>query len=587
LAEVSIQGSNSLIDADVRLVVGDRGPAKLTVEQGATIRTPELQIGAGADGDGEVLLDGAGTELAPSDTGNTLIVGVRGKGTLHVQNGAVVDYSLVQVPDTGLAIGSETDSDGRILVSGAGSALKFLDSSQANVDFRPLIMSKATGGKAYLELKDSAKAEFGTGYIGVNAPFITGAQAASIRVDQGELSFGYSTGDVAQDVLADVGFILGREGSLEIINGGKVTSRTTGMVGDVGRRATALIDGSGSTWKAEALFLVGNNNGPVLNVTNGGEVNATSLQIGVRGTIEVSSAGKLVTTSAHVGAAMEPVSAVVTIRGATSTWTTQTLTIGSGTDTPDSGLVRVRDGGVITANLVTVNKGGTITGNGTLNVPPGGLVNNGGNVFMNGSAMPGNSPGKLTIVGNYVQGETGVLEIEVGGLQPESQYDRLAVTGNIQLGGTLRLAFVDGFLPQAGDTFDFLNVSGQLSGQFADVQLAGIMPNWQYQFQQIGDMLQLRSLTAAVPRQAGDFNADGFVNGADLALWKGGFGARSAIQSQGDADGDRDVDGADFLVWQRQLGTSASTLAATAVPEPASCPMVLLVILSLILSRRL
>jgi probable HAF family extracellular repeat protein len=70
----------------------------------------------------------------------------------------------------------------------------------------------------------------------------------------------------------------------------------------------------------------------------------------------------------------------------------------------------------------------------------------------------------------------------------------------------------------------------------------------------------------------GDFNLDDVVDGADLELWKTGFGVTGdATLMQGDADGDRDVDGADFLTWQRQLiSPSPADSAIAAVPEPAT-----------------
>jgi uncharacterized membrane protein len=65
----------------------------------------------------------------------------------------------------------------------------------------------------------------------------------------------------------------------------------------------------------------------------------------------------------------------------------------------------------------------------------------------------------------------------------------------------------------------------------------------------------------ATPIAAADFDQDGDVDGADMALWQGDYG----LTANCDADDDGDTDGADFLVWQRQLGGDA-----TAVEQAAS-----------------
>lgn len=64
-----------------------------------------------------------------------------------------------------------------------------------------------------------------------------------------------------------------------------------------------------------------------------------------------------------------------------------------------------------------------------------------------------------------------------------------------------------------------------------------------------------------------DFNADGDVDGDDLAIWSTNYGDAPATQPMGDASGDGMIDGADFLVWQREV-TSGPTAGGTAVPEP-------------------
>ena len=77
----------------------------------------------------------------------------------------------------------------------------------------------------------------------------------------------------------------------------------------------------------------------------------------------------------------------------------------------------------------------------------------------------------------------------------------------------------------------------------------------------------------AVP--AADFDFNGAVDAADLAIWQAAYG----MTPQGDANNDGQSDGADFLEWQRGFALPAANAAAlssaTSVPEPAAAALLL------------
>ncbi len=117
--------------------------------------------------------------------------------------------------------------------------------------------------------------------------------------------------------------------------------------------------------------------------------------------------------------------------------------------------------------------GGTTTVDGTLSGQnlnlDGGSLNGIGTIeagLINGATVyPGDgpdAPGSLTLSYSYTQTATGILDINIAGT---SQFSQLL--GNVGEGGTLNIALVNGFVPQAGDSFP---IFGYLtSGTFAAI----------------------------------------------------------------------------------------------------------------------
>lgn len=127
----------------------------------------------------------------------------------------------------------------------------------------------------------------------------------------------------------------------------------------------------------------------------------------------------------------------------------------------NAGIVEVQaDGAQLHANPLILDggqlRGGTVVGD---------VSNNAG------SLQPGFSPGELEIFGDYVQGPSGTLEIQVGGLTPVTQSDRLSATGTITLDGTL-VVTDNGYTLTDPDTLEFLSAVGGRTGTFASTSIA-------------------------------------------------------------------------------------------------------------------
>ncbi|MFG0330614.1 MAG: hypothetical protein ACF8PN_12040 [Phycisphaerales bacterium] len=101
--------------------------------------------------------------------------------------------------------------------------------------------------------------------------------------------------------------------------------------------------------------------------------------------------------------------------------------------------------------------GSELRGNGEVDAP---------DILSQGFIRPGLSPGILTIDGNYSQLDGGgELEIELAGGTPGDLHDQLVVTGDANLGGTLRLIAIDGYFPPLGAKFTVLT-GGAVAGRF-------------------------------------------------------------------------------------------------------------------------
>jgi autotransporter-associated beta strand protein len=125
---------------------------------------------------------------------------------------------------------------------------------------------------------------------------------------------------------------------------------------------------------------------------------------------------------------------------------------GANTYTGDTNL----DGGVLQvdgsiSSNTFVNPSGTLAGSGTVN---GNVTNNNAGKLTPGDAL--GVPGVLTVADNYTQTRGATLVIQIGGAGA-GQVSVLNVQGNANLNGFLDPVLVNGFVPEIGQSFTFMN----------------------------------------------------------------------------------------------------------------------------------
>ncbi len=101
----------------------------------------------------------------------------------------------------------------------------------------------------------------------------------------------------------------------------------------------------------------------------------------------------------------------------------------------------------------------------------------GGDVFFEGDLRP-SDPVAVTFGGNaYLEGSTNTV-MQLAGPAAGRQYDQIKVTGQLVLAGDLDLVLVDGFQPQADESFQLFD--GELSGAFSQLTLPALSNGLQW-----------------------------------------------------------------------------------------------------------
>lgn len=221
------------------------------------------------------------------------------------------------------------------------------------------------------------------------------------------------------------GYVLDNSGVVNL-SGASIGLNQGAVINNLAGGVFNLLDDSGLFYATEA-FPAFNNKGTFRKAAGTG-ISALALQVNNTGTVEV-------------------VSGTLSLGGNPGFYYAQS-----------AGTTRLGGGNLTFVNTSAID-GGTLVGSGTIT----------GSFINRAQVAPGNSPGCITVDGNYAQSATGNLNIELGGPTPCTQHDQLIVNGAVSLGGALNVNLINSFVPAAGNTFTIIDNDGTdaVTGTFA------------------------------------------------------------------------------------------------------------------------
>ena len=399
--------------------------SSVQIENGGTGRFDEILVNS-TDGFGyfqglynDGVLETKRMLLGETAKGIAYLSGNSWLGSVSIAKGSNLSISgIARADEISLEAGTVWVNHGSLVVG---------DPSATGGAFTPLLQAAAIqDSEAILIVRNS-------GNITVHGPVVLGGYGSAVtHVDGG--------------------------GVLDIRGTATLGQKESGPEGAAGS-GTVNVTGPGSVLRAQHYEVAYVLSGYALNPTG-------NINVGTEGRVEVTGS-----TSEYDYVIMgQPVHAVVHRAGTMTIGTGGTLDFLAGTGKVD--FIDPANGGTLEGIQELINYG-LIKGGGS--TAPGldaqiDFGATGGRVTNFGTISPGHSAGWLLINGDLGFGNDGKLVIELGGTNAGVEYDVLHVTGNVDLsGGTLELVLLPGFDLQSGSTYNFLQVDGEVAGNFSSL----------------------------------------------------------------------------------------------------------------------
>ena len=427
-------------------------------------------------------------------TDNGLVTGVVPTGTYVVQIAAAGQVNLVvsgiigSTPNIQFWDGATTTADGTI-GSGAGTwnrtSTNWTRTDGAINDEwgTNFAVFQGTGGTVAIDTAGIAATGLqfaNTGYR-IEGGVLTLTAPSTLRVGDGTAAGIHTTATIASVIAGSGGIDKTDFGTLVLTGANTYTGGT-------------LV--SGGVLSVSADNALGTAAGSV--TLNGGTLRTTAAMTSARNINVVSGGGML-----DLGANAVTLSGTLGGSGALIINSSNILTL-SGNSATRAGATRLATGTMALSGslggTLTVASGATLTGTGTT-----------GNLIVEGTVSPGNSPGILTVNGNLTFATGSTYQVELAASGPS---DRINVSGTATLtGGRVAITAFDPELTYTtGSSYRFINATGGVIGQFAGLTETSAFLDFALTYDATGANIGV-TVVRMFPEVARTFNQRGAANG--------------------------------------------------------------------------
>ena len=337
------------------------------------------------------------------------------------------------------------------------------------------------------------------------------------------------------------------------VGGTETTSGGTGNL-NVNDGGVVAVAGQLKLWDNGTLAVNGGNvTAGVLNTSTNSTLNINSGTVATQslstdsnllGTTTIGVAGALIAdqTTINLGGSVSNGGALIATNGGTINLTSTEVTNNAVAKAINGGAFNIINGATLKGGLIEASGAGSVVdvqaggkiesqafvdvtvqakNGGTLNVDGivdgsvsifnGGILTGSGDIIEDvtntngGQFNAGNSPGSMTIGGDYTQDQYSTFTFELAGTEQGTEYDWVDVGGTANLAGELEVLWYDDFTASLGDTFDILSAE-TIDGEFDILTLVmlGVGLEWDvsYLFDFVGstDIVRLSVIeSSAVP----------------------------------------------------------------------------------------